>query len=367
MTGLNIKDFLIHGAFLQVGPDLFKVLIGPFVRHDSIKEGFSEHSTLLYKPNFWDFLDKSSNLSQKTVYSGNKAYLLDREEFIAFLATNRAARPEVDWKPVNEMQFQSQFEWSQKNFHDRTLSKAVPILRQIGTVNFDAENLVWCIQNLIVNKTFGWSYGFFEKNAGSIGHTPEVLAQWSKVDRLLYTVALAGTYLKTEGSEIEMLSDQKILNEHQIVIDDIVDKLSGLSLNAKCIQGPTDILELKYLLHLMTEFQIEISDVDRVFEVITTLHPTSAMGVYPNHVPKLHEFSEFSLQQERDSFAAPFAIIEKDSVCCVVAIRNVIFNNNQIEIFSGCGVTPESQYELELVELQNKRDSVKKMLGLLND
>ena len=132
----------------------------------------------------------------------------------------------------------------------------------------------------------------------------------------------------------------------------------------KKIQGETDILELRDLLHLMTEFQIETDHIEQVFDVIEALHPTAAMGMYPFNQDKLKEFSQFSLQKERRSFAAPFAIIEKDAVYCVVAIRNLFFDQKKVQLFSGCGVTAESQYELELTELQNKRESVKKILGL---
>lgn len=367
MTDLNIKDFLIHGAFLQIGPDLFKVLVGPFERHDSVQKALLKHSTLLYKPNFWDFLNSGGDLSQKAVYSAQNSALFDREEFISFLATQATMMPDVEWLQVNESDFKSQYDWSQKNFTEESLFKAVPIIRQNGVSNFKLENLVWCIRNLIQLDTFGWSYGFFENLKGFVGHTPEVLAQWSRIDHQLHTVALAGTAARVEGVNVDLLSDAKIRNEHQLVIDDVIDKLSRLSFVSKSIQGPTDVLELKYLLHLMTEFQLEVDDLDQVFEVIKILHPTSAMGIYPYDEKKLKEFSEFPLQAMRNTFAAPFAVVEKDRVSCVVAIRNMFFNKSQLEIYSGCGVTRESQYELEVIELENKRNSVKKMLGLNND
>ena len=80
MTGLNIKDFLTYGAFLQIGPDLFKVLVGPFDRHDSVNMDFFKHPTLLYKPNFWDFLNNSPDTPQKPVYSATQVYVFDRRE-----------------------------------------------------------------------------------------------------------------------------------------------------------------------------------------------------------------------------------------------------------------------------------------------
>ncbi len=367
MTGLNIKDFLIHGAFLQIGPDLFKVFVGPFERHDSVQKALLKHPTLLFKPNFWDFLKYDGSLSQKAVYSAQNSALFDREDFISFLATQMSLMPKVDWAVINESDFRSQYDWSQKNFNEESLFKAVPIIRQQGATQFSAENLVWCIRNLIQLDTFGWSYGFFENRKGYIGHTPEVLAQWSRIDHQLHTVALAGTVARSKGAEIDLLSDAKIRNEHQLVVDDVTDKLSRLSFVSKSIQGPTDVLELKYLLHLMTEFQLEAADLDQVFEVINILHPTSAMGIYPHNGEKLKEFSEFSLQALRSTFAAPFAVVEKDNVSCVVAIRNMFFDESKLEIFSGCGVTRDSNYEDEVIELENKRNSVKKMMGLSND
>ena len=364
MTGLNIKDFLIHGAFLQIGPDLFKVFVGPFERHDSVQKALLKHSTVLYKPNFWDFLNDDRNLSQKAVYSAQNSALLDREEFISFLASQMSLMPKVDWAAINESDFRSQYDWSQKNFNDASLYKAVPIIRQHGVTEFSVENLVWCIRNLIQLDTFGWSYGFFENRKGYVGHTPEVLAQWSRLDHQLHTVALAGTVARAKGADIDLLSDAKIRNEHQLVIDDITDKLSRLSFVSKNIQGPTEVLELKYLLHLVTEFQLEADDLDQVFEVINILHPTSAMGIYPHSEEKLKEFSKFPIQALRSTFAAPFAVVEKDNVSCVVAIRNMFFEESKLEIFSGCGVTRDSIYEHEVTELENKRNSVKKMMGL---
>lgn len=364
MTVQNLKDFLTSGAFLQMSPDLFKVLIGPFERVSAKDIARFKHTTLLYRPNFWDFLEQNDELSQKSVYVSSQVFTLNREEFIRFVSSISAEAPSIDWKAVNEEQFKTQFEWSQQNFSNSILSKTVPIIRQQGTSLFSSANVLWCLKKLLEQNSFGWSYGYFQNGEGYLGHTPEILAQWTRADRQLHTVALAGTYAKTDSAYEEIIEDQKVLNEHNIVIDDIVDKLSQLSFKSKSIQGPTDVLELKYLLHLITEFQMEVADVKQTFEVIHALHPTSAMGIFPNNRDKLQEFSSFIIQKQRQTFAAPFAVIEEDSVYCVVAIRNMVFEPHEVQIFSGCGVTSESNCDAELLELENKRNSVKKMLGL---
>lgn len=366
MTDTNLKDFLACGAFLQTGPDLYKILIGPFVKHPFAEAFSSKHPTLLYKPQFWDFLGHNSVQSQESVYSAATVINMDREEFIEFLSQFESAQPDIHWKNVNEAQFLAQFEWSQQQFAAGRLQKTVPIIRQQGEVGFGPSQLLWCLKSLLANRLFGWSYGFFENGRGMLGHTPEILAQWNELDSQLHTVALAGTYPRTPQAYDDIVNDDKIIHEHQLVIDDIEAKLMKLSFGARLRQGDTDILELKHLLHLITEFELEVPDTEKVCEVIAALHPTAAMGLYPPNRELYKQFYEFSLQKGRAGFAAPFAVFEPENVACVVAIRNILFNENSVEIFSGCGITRASSYELELTELQNKRDSVKKMLGLPN-
>lgn len=372
MSDLNIKDFLIHGAFLQIGEDRFKVLIGPFKKQDLNLTDNLGPVTLLYKPDFWDFFTDSTKSSQKVVYAAAKAFTFHREEFIRFLSSAQSQKAEIKWNKVSELQFKEQFDWSKRIFSEQKLTKTVPIVKQDAQFVFKVENLLWCIQTLIQKKTFGWSYGFFQNNVGMIGHTPEILTQWSSTDQRLHTVALAGTYPKNEGQNSKIktelfkkiLEDKKIQNEHQIVIDDIINKIN---LKPEFTQGLTEVLELKYLLHLMTQFQVKVPTLKQAFEVIDVLHPTAAMGIYPFDLSMMKKFSEFLIQKERASFAAPFAIIEQHSIFCVVAIRNMLFSNDRVQLFSGCGITNESDYELELAELQSKRESVKKMLGLSSE
>lgn len=367
MTKPNLKDFLACGAFLQAGPDLFKLIVGPFGRHDFSEIPQLKSNTLLYRPHFWDFLHKSSTFAERTLISGKSVYLFNREEFIEFLQQEKSVKPRIDWQPANDTLFRTQFDWSQKLFENKVLEKTVPIAMQEGELKFSYQNLLWCLSCLLNQKSFGWSYGFFENQTAILGHSPEILVNWNRLDRQLHSVALAGTLANHGDAASAILEDSKILNEHQIVIDDICQKLSELSFKSKSIQGPTDVLELKHLVHLMTEFQLEANDLHQVFEVIHKLHPTAAMGIYPNDRSKLTELSEFRLQKQRGGFGAPLVFFDEDSVCSIVAIRNAIFTSDRISIFSGCGITRDSHYEVELSEIKNKRDSVKKMMGLVDE
>lgn len=209
MTEQNLKDFLKTGAFLQIGPDLFKVFIGPFERLGTKDISHFKHTTLLYRPNFWDFLEQNTELSQKSVYASSQVFTINREEFIVFLSLSVATPPSIDWKAVNDTQFKTQFEWSQNNFTQSILTKTVPIVRQQGSALFMEPQLVWCLKKLLDHNNFGWSYGYFNEGSGYLGHTPEMLAQWTRADRQLHTVALAGTYAKTDTAFEEIVEDRK--------------------------------------------------------------------------------------------------------------------------------------------------------------
>ena len=363
MTDFNLKDFFESGAFLQTGPDLFKVLIGPFEPVRLAHAGDAGDVTLLYRPNFWDFLNCPSESAQDIVYKASKTYSLHREDFIRFLASAPALEPSLQWEKPSAAEFANQFAWSQQQFSEGFLSKTVPIVRQFANRSLNESNKLWCLRMLLQQNDFGWSYGLFENEKGMIGHTPEMLAKWDLESINLKTMALAGTYPKSATASHAIKTDKKILNEHEIVVNDISQKLQGYNFS----KSATDVLELRYLLHLKTEFDVNIKNMTGAMDVIRKLHPTSAMGIFPADHEKFLEFSQLPIQNERGAFAAPFAFFSRTQVNCIVAIRNVQFDGWKTEIFSGCGVTTGSSLEMELEESQLKRNSVKKMLGLKID
>lgn len=360
MTNLNFKGFFDSGAFLQIGPDSFQVLLGPFQPINLADIGAYPDETLLYHPKFWDFLKTGPQSGQNLVYRGLSSKTLDREEFIHLLEGYSSEQPVIQWKVPLEEDFASQFSWSQNQFSENKLEKSVPIICQAGSARLSDSHLIWCLRSLLSLRDYGWSYGFFEKGSGSIGHTPEMLTDWNSSDQIIKTMALAGTYPKGNDATFKMKSDAKIQREHRIVVDDILLKLSGLDVT--CAQ--TLALELKYLLHFKTDIEVQANSLDEVFSIIQRLHPTSAMGLFPSDIQKLVEFSNFDLQNKRDDFAAPFGMLNSAGFKCVVAIRNLKIAADQVSIFSGCGVTAESNYAMEIEELVHKRNSVKRMLGL---
>ena len=215
---------------------------------------------------------------------------------------------------------------------------------------------------MINEKNFGWSYGFWQNHEGYVGQTPERIVEWK--NKKLQTTALAGTFTKVQNATSEILKDEKNMEEHQIVVDDILEKLKNLSFIQNLEKNKTEAVELKHLIHLKTEFQMNTNKIEEAFEVVQALHPTAALGVYPPNLDAYTALQNMQSDLSRKNFAAPFCFINQNELFCVAAIRNFYFNSSEIKIVSGCGVTARSEYEKELTELMNKRQSVKKMMGL---
>lgn len=363
MSEINFKDFLTSGAFLQKGLDSFKVLIGPFTLTTMDEIQASSSSTFIYKAEFWDFLRPEGKASQNLVYKAQKAFDLNREEIIGLLESEMPETPHLGWQPADEKGFKDQFAWSQNLFEKGQVKKTVPVIIQRSENKIGSSGIAAMLLNLICKKNFGWTYAFFENGNGMLGHTPEMLLEWDLTSSRAHTVALAGTVSNEPGAKMQIIEDPKIRVEHNYVIDDINAKLSDYSF----VREETDVLELKHLLHLRTRYEVPMENIKSFLNCVSTLHPTAAMGVYPNNLNVLKEMAQFDLQKDRGPFAGPFGVIDGAKALVVVPIRGIAFDKSGSQIFSGCGVTAESQYESELLELENKRNSVKKMLGLMHD
>ena len=128
--------------------------------------------------------------------------------------------------------------------------------------------------------------------------------------------------------------------------------------------GKTSVLELKHLCHLLTPMSLNDINLNEALQILNVIHPTAALGIYPRVSALYNVFKGLELQKIRRNFGAPFGFINKKSVFIVAAIRNFYFSNAELILFSGCGITQDSQFQDEVSELQKKRNSVKLMMGL---
>jgi menaquinone-specific isochorismate synthase len=347
--------------------------------------------------------------------------LINRTNFTSCLLAGlgpivNAQDQRFQWQEPDIEAFFTQFELIQSHIANEGLKKAVPVVFSSAQVELKADRLIHILVrllNLFSQQAIAANfhlYGFWQNHGesdlgkqgvdsclgaeGMIGATPELLFNCLP-NGVIESVALAGTLAKSEspsGTGQELLIDEKERVEHQIVIEDLRAVLESLGSSqpqpqaqaqegeekAQCraqfqtcprvqVQA-TEVVELPTLFHLRTRISIQVSlPID--FEILArTLHPTPALGV----APRAKGFKEMQLWDKaglRKRFGAPFGVVARleDGTLiskCVVAIRNIQWQNGVVHLGSGCGVVAASTSSREWLELQAKRNSVKQMLDV---
>lgn len=356
----KFTNFLTQGAFLQTGPEQFILLTGPFKQIPLSELKTTPMQTLLYKPLFWDFLEEK--LYSNAFFAPQEVTEISRLMFLELcqaLGSKQAANP-VQWLTPDQDNFKLQFDWIQTRIAQKKLRKALPLTVQYGH-GFLPQNKPTLLQNILTKKIPGYAYGVWSAEDGLLGHTPELLADWDQKRSRLNTMAFAGTWPKSATAGAIDFEDSKTHDEHQIVVEDIRQQLADFK---NLEQKPTEIVELPHLYHLKTEFAYQVDDLEGYLRALRQLHPTAALGLYPRDKSLFSAFYNLPLQSQRANFGAPFGVITPNWARAVVAIRNIVWQKANVSIFSGCGITEDSQFAAEWTELEAKRESVKKLLGL---
>jgi menaquinone-specific isochorismate synthase len=265
----------------------------------------------------------------------------------------------LDWQEASFDNFTEQFELINKGFAEKTVEKVVPYVFETSTGFQPMRDLESCLHHGL-NVESGFLYGQWSPSYGFLGRSPELLIQEYKKGEFK-TMAVAGTCLlsKYQANPETFTEDEKEIKEHMKVVQDLQEQLQDLG----TLQvGERGVQTTPHLAHLFTE--IRLTSQERIEDLVKKLHPTSALGVYPRH--RLNDFMQaFERIEPRGVFGAPFGIsFSANEADVVVAIRNIIWSEKGLKLGSGCGVVPESQIKKEWNELKDKRESVKKMLGL---
>ncbi len=355
----QFTNFLQSGVILQVSAEQFKLIWGEFTNYELVAATHLDQKTIIYCPDFWDFASRKSGLC----LTGSQETTVSRSELLELLSQFEANPVSVDWQAATTADFAEQFQWSTQKFATGDLIKSVPLVAQAGATSFSQSHFVQTLKTLVEGNHFGSTYGFWQSGSGYLGQTPELIANWSASSQTLQTVALAGTQTTTVSNQ-QILSDTKLLREHEIVVQDLVEVIQAVCGQDRVKISSLKILELKYLKHLITNLEVTNLNKNDAVKLLKHLHPSAALGLYPRTLELYQSFKNFPLQKRRAGFAAPFGLISEASMFVVAAIRGFYFTPAHIEIFSGCGVTEQSVLSSELTEVENKRNSVKRMMGM---
>lgn len=272
--------------------------------------------------------------------------------------------PTINWSFCDKDLFEKNFFALQKDFEEGKLEKAVPYIFFKSSEKMNClrlqQSLIQGIYSFL--KKAGYLYGWWKKEEGFLGITPEFLFKHSSNSPLyLQTMALAGScpsWACLKDFEKNSKEDQ----EHSIVVKGICQALQELG---KITIDPREVLKLPNICHLLTPIHIHLNELFEFEKIVKQMHPTPALGAFPQ-LKGQQWLVDYDLQLKRKFFGAPFGVYDplKKLSFCLVSIRQVQWNLEGMRIGAGCGVIKESHLEKEWQEIKLKLKTIQQNLAL---
>lgn len=313
----------------------------------------------IYSPHFFDL--------HTGFFKAELQGLYEKKEMLSFLHEFRnsgesALEQGLAWEGPQKQSFQKSFASIQNAIQGGSLKKAVPLVSSQARSQFKKEDLVYLWKNLLEAPEHLIPYAVWTEEGGFLGATPELL--YFQENQNLKTMALAGTWPKNLKRPLqEFLDHPKENQEHDWVVQDLLEKLQSWG---RLQQGPKKVLELPHLYHLQTEFELLLSQKFDMVQFVKSAHPTSALGVYPRSFP-YQWMKDLPEQESRGVFGAPicFQLGAEESIG-LVAIRGLEWKNGPgtVTLRAGCGLVEQSELESEWNELNQKLESIRKLLKI---
>ena len=320
------ESFLKEGLILQNQDRVF-LASGPF----KTRSNPHPSNICFYAPHF--FSEKDEFIVGKNTIS------VHSEELIPFLKSLEKHSVPA-WTPPDFNDFKKKFDDFQSSSN---LIKVVPVVFAQSFNVPSPKGRAFLLKN-ILEKNIGFAYGYWKTNEGLLGVTPEYL--FEKKEKSIKTMALAGTGLISDS----LMTDEKEVKEHQIVVDDLSKQWHGFHLKKSAMYEKT----FGNLKHLQTDIQFQ-GDID-FLSLIRKLHPTSALGGSPKE-KALEWLLKYNHVVDRKRFGAPFAIhFPNGDGFTLTAIRNIQWDQTSMILGAGCGLTVKSKLEKEWQELKLKRE-----------
>ena len=268
----------------------------------------------------------------------------------------------LSWDSLPRELFVRQWIFIQELLNGGEIQKAVPYIFVQGRPEAGGGNQIFrhLLGQLTPQPDMYW-YGHWGPQGGVLGQTPELLVE-KKGQGQYFSMALAGTEPLKGLNEEKFLQDAKQDQEHGWVVSYIQETLNPLG---SLTWGPRVLLKTPQLAHLKTSFQLEAPDSVSLEFLVSQMHPTPALGVYPRSQTS-RVLSCFNKWCPRGSFGAPFGFsINRDQALFVVAIRSVRWESSgRLHLGAGCGVVQKSKMEREWAEIGMKVGSVQQIFNL---
>lgn len=346
----DISSFLLNGTIFSKDPHTLMIGIGKR-KWLSNPEGLS-----FYFPDFFLTQTKKWFVQEQTM----EITLED------FLRTMRGVSPANDflegqWLSTPKQNFDVTVSKLHQRFQKGELVKAVPYICHYTDQSLTTSQLIRSLDEIVkyASRFPVHIYGFWDNQSGILGATPELLFKRSS-NMQLETMACAGT-CPSGKAQLKISNDPKELYEHQLVVQDISNSLAPFG---KAVIRDQVVRDFGKLVHLITPITLQIEKSVAFEQIVAALHPTPALGAIPREEGKKWLSEYDSLAYPRGRYGAPAGYSHSENELCVVAIRNMQWTKNRIDLFAGCGVVPESTADNEWKEIQLKLNSIRELLAL---
>jgi isochorismate synthase len=205
------------------------------------------------------------------------------------------------------------------------------------------------------------------ENSTFLGATPETL--FRKRGLRLETEALAGTTRIADDPTTEssrdvaaLQSSRKDLDEHALVVQRITSELRQYTTSLEYSETPST-RQVRNLIHLRTPISGELRPETTVFDLLTALHPTPAVGGFPAR--EAAEWISRNEPLERGWFTGVVGWIDAAGDGeFAVAIRCGVLTPKRAYIYAGAGIVAASDAAAEYAETAGKMTPVLRALGV---
>jgi isochorismate synthase len=209
-------------------------------------------------------------------------------------------------------------------------------------------------QNILKKYPTAFRYLWFHPKVGLwMGATPEQLVNIK--NNIFETVALAGTQVFSDTISWH----EKELVEQQLVTDYIKKSTENLLESIQISEPYTQ--KAGNLVHLKSDISGKLKSNFCEKDIINALHPTSAVCGMPLDVAR-----NFILENENynrkyySGFLGEYKMQEQTNL--FVNLRCLEVLNNAVNIYVGCGITKDSNPEMEFFETENKSMTMRDVL-----
>lgn len=201
-----------------------------------------------------------------------------------------------------------------------------------------------------------YMFYFPSKYGVVLGSSPELVL--SIKNKEIFVAPIAGTRNLNEKSDIaklekELLSDEKELSEHKMLVDLARNDISKFGTKTR-VENLFSILKSKFVMHIVSEVYAKMKDEASIFDVIGAVFPAGTLSGAPK-IRALEIINELeNLDRGVYGGAVGFLNFNEDVVLAII-IRSAFFKEDKAYIASGAGIVLGSEDEKEYAEICAKR------------